>query len=127
MAKKSFISSENPALQFISLPAEQPEEVEEIAETTEESQTDTPKQNESSKTSSTKRAIEEIPSELVSKPTEPPQGYKLNPLYVETKSKRLQLIMQPSLLAKIKDTAKNKGLSVNEYVHQVLTEATKNA
>jgi len=113
MAKKSFINSENPALQFISLPTEQ---LEEVAETIEESQTDTPKPNEMN---NTKFTTEEIP-------TEPPHGYKLNPLYVETKSKRLQLIMQPSLLAKIKDTAKNKGLSVNEYVHQVLTEATKN-
>ena len=54
-----------------------------------------------------------------------PEGYKLNPLYVETKSKRLQLVLQPSLLAKVKERAGEQGLSVNEYVHRILEEATK--
>ena len=31
---------------------------------------------------------------LVAAHGEPPAGYKLNPLYIETKSKRLQLLMQ---------------------------------
>lgn len=54
-----------------------------------------------------------------------PAGYKLNPLYIETKSKRLQLVLQPSLLEKVKAKAKEKRLSVNEYVHQTLEAATK--
>ncbi len=54
-----------------------------------------------------------------------PEGYKLNPLYVETKSKRLQLVLQPSLLARVKERAKEQGLSVNEYIHRLLDEATK--
>ena len=54
-----------------------------------------------------------------------PEGYKLNPLYIETKSKRLQLVLQPSLLARVKERAKGQGLSVNEYIHRILDEATK--
>ncbi len=57
--------------------------------------------------------------------TKPPEGYKINPLYIETKSKRLQLVLQPSLLLRVKERAKEQGLSVNEYVHRILDEATK--
>lgn len=55
----------------------------------------------------------------------PPKGYKVNPLYVETKSRRLQLILQPSLYSRVKKQAKAMGLSVNEYCHQILDEATR--
>ncbi len=55
----------------------------------------------------------------------PPEGYKLNPLYVETKSRRLQLVLQPSLYERVKVGAKTAGLSVNEYVHQILDNATR--
>ena len=54
-----------------------------------------------------------------------PAGYKLNPLYVETKSRRLQLVLQPSLYDRVKARAKASGLSVNEYCHQILDEATR--
>ena len=54
----------------------------------------------------------------------PPKGYKVNPLYVETKSRRLQLILQPSLYARVKAQAKAEGISVNEYCHRILDEAT---
>lgn len=62
----------------------------------------------------------------IPKPTEkPPEGYKLNPFYVETKSRRLQLVLQPSLYERVKAGAAAAGLSVNEYVHQILDEATR--
>ena len=54
-----------------------------------------------------------------------PEGYKLNPLYVETKTRRLQLVLQPSLFDRVKKEAKKSGLSVNEYVHRIIDEATK--
>ena len=54
----------------------------------------------------------------------PPKGYKVNPLYVETKSRRLQLILQPSLYARVKAQAKAEGISVNECCHRILDEAT---
>ena len=56
---------------------------------------------------------------------QPPEGYKVNPLYIETKSKRLQLLLQPSLYEKIKARANQEGRSVNELVHSILEEATK--
>ncbi len=55
----------------------------------------------------------------------PPEGYKFNPMYVETKSRRLQLVLQPSLYEKVKATATAKGVSVNDYIHKLLEEATK--
>jgi len=52
----------------------------------------------------------------------PPHGYKKNPLYVETKSRRLQLLLQPSLYQKLKEQAALAGQSVNEFVHAALEE-----
>lgn len=54
-----------------------------------------------------------------------PDGYKVNPLYIETKSKRLQLLIQPSLLGKLKGKAKADGRSVNDLVHSILEEALR--
>lgn len=55
----------------------------------------------------------------------PPDGYKRNPLFVETKSRRLQLVLQPSLYERVKACAIASGLSVNEYVHKILESATR--
>ena len=52
-----------------------------------------------------------------------PEGYKLNPLYIETKSERLLLLIQPSLKTKLKETAKQEGTSVNDLVHSILEAA----
>ena len=93
--KKSFI--DNPALQFIS--TAEPEE--------------------------TRQEERELPSSQTKPAEKPPEGYKLNPLYVETKSRRLQLVLQPSLYERVKKRATNSGLSVNEYIHQILDEATR--
>ena len=96
MAKKKSFIGENPALQFIST-----------------AETETPPE-------------EREPMPAQPKPSQkPPKGYKLNPLYVETKSRRLQLVLQPSLYEKVKAGAAAAGLSVNEYVHQILENATR--
>ena len=47
---------------------------------------------------------------------------KPNPLYLETKSKRVQLLMQPSLHARLKDLAAGRGQSLNDLVHTLLSE-----
>lgn len=52
----------------------------------------------------------------------PPQGFKHNPIYVETKSRRLQLLVQPSLHEKLKNRASIEGKSVNDLVHSILTK-----
>ena len=54
-----------------------------------------------------------------------PEGYKLNPLYVEKRSKRLQLLVQPSLYDKVKAQADAEGCSVNDYIHRILEDAVK--
>lgn len=45
---------------------------------------------------------------------------KKNPEYVETKSKRVQMLMQPSLYNSIKEEAEKEGVSVNEMMHEIL-------
>ncbi len=95
MAKKKTFIEDNPALQFIS---------------TDETETRPPEQK----------------TIALPQPTEkPPKGYKLNPLFIETKSRRLQLILQPSLYERVKAGAAAAGLSVNEYIHQILDNATR--
>lgn len=51
-----------------------------------------------------------------------PDGYKLNPEYIETKSKRVQLLLQPSVVDAIKTLAKKQGLSMNETISQAIQD-----
>lgn len=53
----------------------------------------------------------------------PPAGYRTNYAFIETKSRRVQLLMQPSLHAKLKEAAAAHGLSFNDYVHKTLEQA----
>lgn len=88
--KKSFKAELNPAMQFISTPAEETAE-----------------------------------RETVPRAEDAPEGYKVNPLYIEKRSKRLQLLVQPSLYDKIKAQADTEGCSVNDFIHRVLEDAVK--
>lgn len=54
--------------------------------------------------------------------TPAPEGYKLVP---EVKSKRLQLLIQPSLYNRIKEKAKETGASVNDTIHNILSKAMR--
>ena len=45
-----------------------------------------------------------------------PPGCKRNTAYIETKSKRLNLLIQPSLVQDIKACAKKNGTSMNETI-----------
>ncbi len=58
-------------------------------------------------------------------PAPPPEGFKINPEYIEVKSRRLQLVLQPSLFSRVKERASSAGLSVNEYVSRILDRATR--
>jgi predicted HicB family RNase H-like nuclease len=48
---------------------------------------------------------------------------KPNPLYIETKSKRIQITLQPSVYNGARKLAEADGLSFNEFVHRKLEEA----
>lgn len=54
--------------------------------------------------------------------TPAPEGYKLVP---EVKSKRLQLLIQPSLYGRIKEKAEETGTSVNDTIHSILSKAMR--
>lgn len=49
-----------------------------------------------------------------------PKGYKPNPEYIETKSKRVQLLIKPSTHEKLKSIAIEKNISVNELINNIL-------
>lgn len=53
-----------------------------------------------------------------------PEGYRLNPLYIEKKSKRVQLLIQPSLYSAAKEIADELGISLNDFIHRAISEAT---
>lgn len=55
-----------------------------------------------------------------------PEGYKPNPEYIETKSKRVQILLQPSLHEEVKNISKSLGISVNDFIHRAIHEASYN-
>lgn len=52
----------------------------------------------------------------------PPKGYKANPEYIEVKSKRVQLLLQPSTVTALKALAKRKGVSMNEAANEAIKQ-----
>lgn len=108
--KKSFAGQQNPALQFISV--QEPEAAQVVAIPPERKETP-------AKASSKPEKAGRV------KTTDAPEGFKANPLYVETKSRRMQLLVQPSLYEAIKARALKEGQSVNELVHSILEAAIK--
>lgn len=52
----------------------------------------------------------------------PPKGYKPDPAYIETKSRRVQLLMQPSIADAARQYAADKGISMNELAAIALKE-----
>lgn len=95
--KKSF-KAENPTLQFISTEA-----IEAV-----EHETDT-KAN----------VQESIKASTSGNSTELPTGYVLKP---ESKSRRVQTLIQPSVYEKLKTIADNKGISTNEAINNAIRE-----
>ena len=92
MSKKSFTSA-NPAMAFIS-------SVSEESPVTEQQAVIVP---------ISENKIAEVPM-------------KRNPEYIGTKSKRVQMLMQPSLHTSLKQVAAKQGISVNEAMHEILKQ-----
>jgi hypothetical protein len=55
-------------------------------------------------------------------PDKPPEGYKVDYRYVETKSSRLSLLVRPSLRAKAEEVAEAEGISLTELIHRAMAE-----
>lgn len=56
-----------------------------------------------------------------------PKISKQKSLYPETKSKRVQLLMKPSLHAQLKKLAAKRKTSLNDLVHSILDDALNNS
>lgn len=55
-----------------------------------------------------------------------PDGYKLNPEYIEKRTRRVQIILQPSIYKAAKKIADKRKVSFNDLVHNLLEECVKN-
>ena len=96
-------AAENPAMMFISQP-EKPQAAEE---------TRTPGKR-TRKAETSPLQAEKAPIIPAARPTAPRKEFK---------SRRLQLLIQPSLYEEIRSRAEAEGLSVNEEIHNLLRQA----
>ncbi|MDL2237949.1 hypothetical protein LJC56_09005 [Christensenellaceae bacterium OttesenSCG-928-K19] len=107
MAKKSF--KDNPALQFISTvpPAPQPESAspQSVQQKQSTKVPDAPQQPKRKVTATRRAAL-------------PDRGPGF-----EAKSKRLNLLIRPSLFEAVSSAAQSKGMSNNDLIHQILEQA----
>ena len=152
MAKKSF--SKAPALQFLTRPIEEEEEIvnsepekevqasdkpqdkpEDVSKVTSEDVIDNSLQGINSEISRDTQQQEQPVKVSENTRQEAPVVYdeeKLSQSYmlpkrkeVATKSKRVQLLMQPKLHSQIKQLAQERGLSFNDFVHQILEDVAR--
>lgn len=63
-----------------------------------------------------------VPTAAKQQAAQAPKGYKPNPEMIETRSKRVQLLMQPSLYAQLRARAQREKRSVNDLIHSILEE-----
>ena len=92
---KKDFKQNNPALAFISTPEEETQHTDLITDTTDTGKID------------------------------PPEGYRVNPLYIEKKTRRVNLILQPSVADGLKEVAKAKGISANEAASEAIRSYIK--
>lgn len=109
MAKKSF--KDNPALQFISAvpSAPDPEPVQPIRQ-----------EQKLSASAAAQRPKQKTAAAAPRRAALPDRG----PAF-EAKSKRLNLLIRPSLFESLSKTAHKKGMSNNDLIHQVLERAVQ--
>lgn len=53
------------------------------------------------------------------------EDFKVDPRYIEKKTKRVQLVLQPSIYERAKAAADDQGVSFNEYIHRLIDENTE--
>nr|WP_290462174.1 hypothetical protein [Acutalibacter muris] len=61
------------------------------------------------------------PQEEPAGPLGVPEGYR--PAYVERRSRRVQLVLPPSLYGRVKQASQGEGLSLNEFCCRALEQA----
>ena len=54
-----------------------------------------------------------------------PEGYKLAPQYIEKRTRRVQLLIQPSLYEAVKAKASSLGISTNEAIGEAIRAYTE--
>lgn len=59
---------------------------------------------------------------VTAKMSKVPKGYKLNSLYIETKTKKLQLLARPSTIKEVQRIAKKNKVSTNEMINRILED-----
>ena len=94
--KKTF--TDNPAMNFITQPEEENEPLQDL----------NPEEKERART------IAEM------KLSGQAKGKKVNPLFVEAKTRRVSIVLAPSLYKVAKKRADKKGLSFNEYINSLV-------
>lgn len=119
MSKKSFANA-NPAMSFISDTSEYLNDFTLTSPTKEEIE-----QREAAQVKSTTAVVKPKPKATTRRKKEAPP-MKKNPEYIETKSKRVQMLMQPSLHTAIKAIADKKRVSINETMHEILKDYIDN-
>lgn len=116
MSKKSFANA-NPAMSFISDTSEDLNDFTLTNPTEEELE-----QREAEAQAETKTAAVKLKPKAPTRRKKEAPPMKKNPEYIETKSKRVQMLMQPSLHAGIKAIADKKRISINETMHDILKD-----
>jgi hypothetical protein len=109
MAKKDFTKN-NPALAFISTGQEDTK-----------SQEADKKEAAAAKKTTTKKTTAKTPATRKA-PGTPPPGYKVNPQFIEMKTQRINVLLQPSVSDRLKKLAKHNKTSVNETINQAIIE-----
>lgn len=118
MSKKDF-SNANPAMAFISQPS-QPNQMEEF-NLTQPTKKELEAKLEAASQSTPKARAKAKPRTKATKATKKEViPMKRNPEFIETKSKRVQMLMQPSVYNAIKEISEQKGISINETMHEIL-------
>ena len=148
--KKSFINDDNPAMSFISddsvkaveekdaVVKEEPKQevadkekdtVKQDVAAEEQKVSESKEEKEATQEKEEKTEQEKKEADVTGRPVinivRLPKGMRVNSKYVEIKSKRIQLTMQPSLYARVKKASEKAKISVNDYIHQVLDQVTE--
>ena len=114
MAKKSFINN-NPALAFISTAQKQPEE-----KPVKQAEPKAKPAKESKKEKEKEALVEAPKPQKPVKTSKPKQQFLDIITPAERKSARLQLLLKPSTLEKLRVASKEKNTSVNDLVNMIL-------